>query len=286
MRTVKLALLIIIAAGVLAACIAKPETAVTKEYVLTTALRDGKFVFLGVDGPINGLVNPALTAKPGERITVMLVNSGDGNHDIGFPDLKVTSETIRKKGETTSITFTVPEKNTTFVYRDSTHEKVGMKGVLLVGNDQGNIVASGAAPEQPTAEKPAGLYNTELAAKAIRNGGCVACHTIAGIPGAVGTIGPDLSLIGKVVTERIAKGEYLGKAKTTEEYLAESINAPDAYIAPKCPSGPCGKGVMPNSLAQTLSTDEFKAVVNYLAAMPGGPLPEGNVAKPDTSSAR
>jgi nitrite reductase (NO-forming)/hydroxylamine reductase len=284
MRKLKFGLLIIIIMGVFAACVAKTEAAVNTEYVLTTTLRDGKFVFLGVDGPINGLVNPALTAKPGERITVMLVNSGDGNHDIGFPDLKVNSDTIRKKGETTSITFTVPEKTATFVYRDSTHEKVGMKGVLMVGDVKGVIGSSENTPEKPTAEKPAGLYNVELAAQAIKKGGCVACHTIGGIPGAVGTIGPDLSEIGKVVNERIAKGEYTGKAKTTEEYLAESISAPDAYIAPKCPSGPCGKGVMPASLAQTLSSDEFIAVVNYLAMLPGGAILAENAAKPEAAT--
>ena len=41
--------------------------------------------------------------------------------------------------------------------------------------------ASGAAPDPQ-----------EIAA-AFQKGGCTACHVIPGIPGAVGTIGPDLS---------------------------------------------------------------------------------------------
>jgi nitrite reductase (NO-forming) len=117
----------------LAACAPPSDQVINTEYVLTTALRDGKFVFLGVDGNINGLVNPALHAEPGETITVMLVNSGDGTHDIVIPDLNVKSDAITKKGETTSVTFTVPKDEGAFEYHDSSLEKAGMKGVLLVG---------------------------------------------------------------------------------------------------------------------------------------------------------
>jgi plastocyanin len=88
-----------------------------------------------VDGDINGKVNPALHAKPGERIRVILVNSGEGDHDIvfTFPDKKIQSDMISKKGETTSFTFTVPEMDAAVDYYDSSHKGLGMQGVLLVG---------------------------------------------------------------------------------------------------------------------------------------------------------
>jgi plastocyanin len=105
---------------------------INTEYILTTAMRDGNFVYLGVDGAINGVVNPALHAKPGERITVTLVNSGEGTHDIVFSDINAHSDTITRKGETTSLTFTVPEHDVAIEYYDSTHERLGMKGVLLI----------------------------------------------------------------------------------------------------------------------------------------------------------
>jgi nitrite reductase (NO-forming)/hydroxylamine reductase len=268
---IKVGLLFLLLAGILAAC-AGAEQVVNTEYILTPTLREGKFVFLGVDGEINGLVNPALHAKPGERITVMLVNSGEGTHDIVFvlPDgRKVQSDMVKKKGETISLTFTVPEKDAVIKYYDSGHEKLGMKGLLLVGNAQPEAADR---TEQPAtqAEKPAGLYTRELAAQALQKGGCGACHTIPGVPGAVGTIGPDLSKIGQVVAARLQSGEYTGVAKTTEEYLTESIQSPDAFIAPNCPTGPCPKGTMPASLAQALSADELKQVVQFLAALPGG----------------
>jgi len=131
LKTLWITLLIL---AMLSACAPAETTVVNTEYVLTTTLRDGKFVYLGVDGSINGLVNPALHAKPGEPITVMLVNSGEGIHDIVFPSLNVHSDRITKRGETTSITFTVPDKDAALEYYDSGLVKLGMRGVLLVGN--------------------------------------------------------------------------------------------------------------------------------------------------------
>ena len=243
---------------ILAAC-APQSPVVNTEYVLTTAMRDGNFVYLGVDGDINGVVNPALHARPGERITVMLVNSGEGTHDINFPDIHVRSDVIKRKGETTSITFVVPDENVTIEYHDSTHEKLGMQGLLIVGELAG-LTTGGS--------KPAGLYDNELALAAFQKGGCGACHAIPGVPGAVGTIGPDLSEIGTLADTRIDSGEYAGTAKTADEYLLEAILSPDAFVSPACPSGPCIQGIMPASLAQALSTEELEAVVRYLADPP------------------
>lgn len=268
MRVFKFIAFVLLLTGMLAACSPQAEI-VNTEYILTTALRDGNFVYLGVDGPINGVVNPALHAEPGERITVMLVNSGEGSHDIVFEGLNVRSDVVAKKGETTSITFTVPKQAIAVKYYDSTHKKLGMQGVLLVGEAKAEDSESAAQPAQ-TVEPPAGLYEKELAVQAIQKGGCAACHVIPGVPGAVGTIGPDLSKIGAEAADLIATGKYTGMAKTTEEYIAESIQAPDAFIAADCPSGPCVKGVMPASLAQTLSAQELDAVVKYLASLPDG----------------
>ncbi|GER81024.1 MAG: hypothetical protein JETCAE02_02140 [Anaerolineaceae bacterium] len=282
MKHVRTYAFLLILTGILVACAPKAQVVKT-EYILTTAMREGNFVYVGVDGEINGVVNPSLRAAPGERITVMLVNSGEGAHDIVFelPTQKIKSDTISKKGETTTFTFVAPNNDVTVSYYDSTHKELGMRGVLLVGAASGEQTVQVPA-EQPSAEKPAGLYDKELAAQAIQKGGCVACHVIPGIAGAVGTIGPDLSDIGQVAQELIDTGEYKGPAKTAEEYLTESIEAPDAFIAPNCPAGPCAKGVMPASLAQTLSAEELNSIVKYLASLPGGAMTEttGSAAAP------
>ena len=269
MRYIKIGLFLLLFAAVFSACAETEDQVSTREYVLTTAIEDGTPVFLGVGDEINSVVNPNLYALPGETITITLVNGGEGDHQIVIPMLKVKSELVHSKGETVSVTFRVPAEAGELEYEDgnSAYSVLGMKGALVVKNTDSPTVAE---EQNPVAEKPAGLYDNELAIQAIQKGGCVACHTIPGVPGAVGTIGPDLTEIGKISTERMTKGEYTGMAKTTEEYLLESIQSPDAFISPACPAGPCTKGVMPASLAQTLSTDELNAIVKYLASLPDG----------------
>src|SRR4030066_610461 len=112
------------------------------------------------------------------------------------------------------------------------------------------------------------LTGTELAASAIQKGGCSACHVIPGIPGAVGTLGPDLSNLSQVIPERIDGGAYTGDAKTVEEYLHEAIVNPDAYIAPECPTGTCQSGLMPVGVGPALSSEEMQAIIDYLVELP------------------
>lgn len=118
-------------------------------------------------------------------------------------------------------------------------------------------------------EEPAGLYDRELAVAAFQKGGCTACHVIPGVPGAVGSIGPDLSAIGQLSAERIAAPDYKGKADSAEEYLRESVLKPDLYVTADCPNGPCAKGVMPASLGESLSKDELASVVTFMAKLDG-----------------
>jgi len=108
-----------------------------------------------------------------------------------------------------------------------------------------------------------------LAATAVQKGSCSTCHTIPGIAGAEGKIGNDLGDIAKLAEERIASGEYKGKAKTVEEYIIESIKSPDAFVSTNCPKGPCPKGLMPGDLADALYEEEFDALVGYLGSLRG-----------------
>lgn len=115
---------------------------------------------------------------------------------------------------------------------------------------------------------PAGLYGPELAAQAFQKGGCGACHIIPGVKGAIGTIGPDLTDISQKAQTVLDKGEYHGSAKTVQEFLAESIRQPDAYIAPDCNGSPCQKGLMPSTLADLFNDEEINAMVQFLMNPP------------------
>ena len=87
------------------------------------------------------------------------------------------------------------------------------------------------------------------------------------MPGAVGTLGPDLSDIGEDAEAVIASGGYTGTAKTAADFLREAILKPDLYIAADCGGKACQKGLMPASLGDTLSDEELEAV----RGLPAGP---------------
>ena len=217
MKTIKTLVFVLVALVLLVGC-AAPMTVVNTEYVLTNAMRDGKFVFLGVDGAINGLVNPALHAQKGERITVMLVNSGDGSHDLVFPGLNVKSDTITKKGETTSVTFSVPDKDTAIEYYDSGLEKVGMKGVLLVG--QAEYSAEEHAPEPISAVQTSGNRVEYTLESGLEDGKMV----FIGKGGSIdGKTNPDLTANpGDVVKITLFSGEGAAHNFRLDEFNAQS----------------------------------------------------------------
>jgi nitrite reductase (NO-forming)/hydroxylamine reductase len=269
MKLIKVGVFFLIVAAILVACGSSATQVSTKEYVLTTELKDGYLIFLGVNDEINGQANPTLSAKPGQTITVTLINGGMGQHDITFPAVRVSTGIVKEKGEEVSITFTVPNEDGELEYYDGVgnHADLGMRGVLQVGTGK---TAEKPATAEPAAEVPAvpALYDKELALAAFQKGGCAACHTISDVPGAVGTIGPDLSEIGKLAVERLTSADYTGKAKNAEEYIQESIMDPAVFVTPKCPSGPCQAGLMPPTLGQAYTPEELQAVVKFLSALP------------------
>lgn len=273
MKIVRSLLILLMFAAVLSACGGSKAEISSKEFILTTDLKNGEFLFLGVGGDINGEVNPTLTAEPGETITVVLVNGGWGKHNIYFPALQVETDTVSEKGETTSVTFKVPSSETEIEYYDSVanHAELGMEGILHVTSsmEKAEVAAEPVAEAEPV--------ETDLAS-AFQKGGCAACHAIPGVPNAVGAIGPDLTNIGEVAAERIGADDYSGTATTAEEYIRESIEDPSAFVVPDCPGGPCQDGLMPP--VTTYSDAEMQGVVEFLASLPDGAseMPAGDEA--------
>jgi len=162
MKTLKFLVAALLVSSLLAACAPQVVTPVDNEYILTTALKDGNFVYLGVNSSIAGLPNPDLYAKPGETVSITLINGGEGQHDITIPALDIKSTSITKQGETTSITFRAPKDNVLLEYTDTTHENLGMRGVLQVGSlatGTGTPQSTDNAP-QPTAGTPQSTTDT------------------------------------------------------------------------------------------------------------------------------
>jgi nitrite reductase (NO-forming) len=54
-------------------------------YTLRTGIAEGRMVFLGVGGAIDGQVDPILTAAERQTVQVTLINSEGADHDVCFP---------------------------------------------------------------------------------------------------------------------------------------------------------------------------------------------------------
>ena len=94
-------------------------------------------------------------------------------------------------------------------------------------------VPTPGAPAVPSAE-PVAVKSPELLAPpevvvTFNKGGCGNCHVIPGVPGANGQVGPDLSDLGAEAAER-----RLGIS--TDEYIRESIQGPNAFIVLTVPA--------------------------------------------------
>jgi hypothetical protein len=95
--------------------------------------------------------------------------------------------------------------------------------------------------------------------------GCPLCHTIPGIEGAVGELGPVLHE--KInAPQRIKDPNYKGKARTGRDYVKESILNPNAYIVFNEAEGePFADGLMPQDFANKLSVNALEKLVDFIS---------------------
>ena len=103
------------------------------KYTLRTGIAEGKMVFLGVGGSIDGKANPILTAAEGQIVQLTLINGEGTEHDIVFPNQDAKSPRVNGKGASTTIVFRAT-KSGDFLYFCSVpgHQLAGMQGQFLV----------------------------------------------------------------------------------------------------------------------------------------------------------
>ncbi len=150
-------------------------------FTLRTAVAEGKLVFVGVGGDIDGVVNPELHVTPGAVVQVTLVNGDGAQHDWALPDFGAKTDLITGVDASSVTVFKVGEDGTyTYLCTVPGHQAAGMEGKLIVGE--------GAAAE------------SELASVA---------RDPRDLPGPVGTRTPtthDLTLTTTEVEARLADG--------------------------------------------------------------------------------
>jgi nitrite reductase (NO-forming) len=103
------------------------------KYTFRTGIAEGKMVFLGVGGSIDGKANPVMTAAEGQIVQLTLINGEGTEHDIVFPDQDAKSPRVNGKGASTTIVFRAT-KSGDFIYFCSVpgHQLAGMQGQFLV----------------------------------------------------------------------------------------------------------------------------------------------------------
>ena len=114
-------------------------------------------------------------------------------------------------------------------------------------------------------DRPIFVTGTESIEQMINTLGCPLCHTIPGIEGAVGELGPKLHE--KVnALDRIKDPKYKGKATNTKEYVRESILDPGAYVVFNEAEGePFPDGLMPTTFSQMLSVQALDKLVDFIS---------------------
>jgi len=104
-------------------------------YTLRSGIADGRMVFIGVGGTIDGQVNPLLSAAEGQVVQVTLINGEGAEHDVVFDGQGAagSSPHIVGRGASTNIAF-VAGKAGDYAYFCSVpgHRLAGMEGQFLV----------------------------------------------------------------------------------------------------------------------------------------------------------
>ena len=105
------------------------------EFTLQTITGDGKILFIGVGGEIDGIINPDLIVQPGAAVRILLTNGDGMPHDLYLPDWDIKTEYVSKIGDETEIIFEVGDMEPgTYVYYCTVpgHRQAGQEGKLVV----------------------------------------------------------------------------------------------------------------------------------------------------------
>ncbi len=102
-------------------------------FTLRSGVAEGRLVFIGQGGDINGKVNPELLLHQGERAQINLINGEGAEHDVVVEIYDVRSNRVVGKGASSAVSF-IADKPGDFVYYCSVsgHRAAGMQGKIRV----------------------------------------------------------------------------------------------------------------------------------------------------------
>ena len=137
--------------------------------------------------------------------------------------------------------------------------------VPLPQDDAGNTGGAVAEESAEDEDRPVFVTGTEDIQAMINTLGCPLCHTIPGVEGAMGELGPKLHE--KInAPNRIKDPNYKGKATNTKEYVRESILCPGCYVVFNEEAGESyPDGLMPTTFSQQLSVKALDKLVDFIS---------------------
>lgn len=112
-------------------------------------------------------------------------------------------------------------------------------------------VAATAPPTASDSGNGGGSAAIERGQAIFNLAGCVACHTIEGIPGVQGQIGPELTHIATVGGTRIS-------GLPAEEYIRQSINDPPSFVVDGF------SPIMPPTIRSAITDEAMEDLIAFL----------------------
>ena len=115
------------------AAVAHGDTHAPTIFTLRSGIAQGRMVYLGVGGDIDGKVNPMLVVHEGETVQINLINGEGAEHDIVIDQYAARSDRVLAIGASSTLAFTA-DKAGEFIYFCSIagHREAGMEGNLTV----------------------------------------------------------------------------------------------------------------------------------------------------------
>ncbi|MCL4861406.1 MAG: cupredoxin domain-containing protein [Caldilineaceae bacterium] len=116
----------------LAGCRAQ-AAAPDRTFTLRTGLAEGRLVYVGVGGEIEGLINPDLSVQAGDMVQINVLNGDGVSHDLALPTLGVQTALGMARDKMVNVTFKAGQSGVyPYICTVSGHRQAGMEGRLVV----------------------------------------------------------------------------------------------------------------------------------------------------------
>jgi nitrite reductase (NO-forming) len=128
-------------------------------FTLRSGIAEGRMVFIGVGGDINGKVNPQLMVHESELVQINLINGEGAEHDVVIDQYGARSEHVLAKGASSTFSLTA-DRVGEFVYFCSVpgHREAGMEGrVQVMGGTRAAMATLAPDITRDPSELPAAI---------------------------------------------------------------------------------------------------------------------------------